>query len=93
MCHHYAASGKFQKTRQDFFHRCRIHHHGIIDSRQLLDPERNRDLRIDKFTEPIRNLPFFHLYRTDFDDFIIGGTESCGFNIKYHIAVIERLVL
>ena len=42
----------------------------VVDAGQLLDPERDRHLGIDKGAEFIRDLSIYHLDGTDLDDLV-----------------------
>ena len=62
---------KFHERRKDLVDCVRILHHRIIDRRQLLDPERDRDLRIHEFREPSGNLSVFDSDCTDLNDPVV----------------------
>ena len=82
---------KVQKLRQHNIDRLRIHHHIIGDTRKLCNLKRNRNLGIDKGTEPLHNLSLFHAHRPDLNDLVLDRAEPCRFQIKDHIGAIKGL--
>ena len=80
--HHDGAFGKVCKTRQNLFNRCRIHDHGIRDTRQFGDFKRNRHFRIYKFGKTLYNFAVFNADRTDFNDAVFCRRKTCCLQIK-----------
>ncbi len=82
-----------QEIRQDLCDRRRILDHIVADAGQLLDTERNGDLRIDKRREPVCDLAVFHPHSTDLDDPAGQIGKTCRLNIKDDIGLIQALSL
>ena len=68
MGHHHAALTEFQEFRQHILYGGRIQNHGIIDTCQLFNAERNGHFRIYKRGKTIRDLAFLHFYRANLND-------------------------
>ena len=92
MRHNHRIAAKFQKLRKNHINLRAVQNHGIINSGELLDSKGNRHVRINKGAEPVCNFPVLHLYRTDFNDFILLRRKSGGFDIKNHIGIGKTLV-
>ena len=93
MCHHDTALTKLQKLRQNHIDLRRVHDILITDTGQLLDFKRNRYIRIDESGKTIHDLTAGHLDRTDLNDPVIHGGESCGLDIEHHIILVQTLSL
>ena len=80
---HHRTLTEFQELRKDRLDiRC-IHDHRIIDAGQLLDPVRDRYLRIDKSGKTVCDHTLFDTYRTDLNDLTGQRGKSCRLDIKY----------
>ena len=84
---------ELQEIRQNFFDGRCADDHLITDTGQFFDLKGNWLLRIDKSTEPVRDLSIFHLDRTDLNDLIVDRGKSGGLKVKYYIGIIETLPL
>ena len=93
MCHHDTALTKLQKLRQNHIDLRRVHDILIPDTCQLLNFKRNGHIRIHKGGKTIHDLTAGHLYRTDLNDPVIHGGESCGLDIEHHIILVQTLSL
>ena len=91
MRHHDRSLTKLHKLRKDFFDHRSIHDHLVINACKRLDLKWDRHLRIYECTEPVHNFHAPDFYGADFNDLIFIRTESCCFQIKYHICVIQGL--
>ena len=91
MGHHHTALTKLQKFRQYFFNGRRIDHHGIIDTGQLLNTERNWHFLVDKSGKTVCDLTFFYFYSTDFNDLTGQSRETSCLNIKNNKIPIQSL--
>ena len=90
---HHRTLTEFQELRKDRLDiRC-IHDHRIIDAGQLLDPVRDRYLRIDKSGKTVCDHTLFDTYRTDLNDLTGQRGKSCRLDIKYDKFAVHRLSL
>ena len=92
MGHQGTAFTEFQKIRQDLINLWSRKHHAVVDTGQLLDPEWDRNIRVDKGAELVRDRSIYHLYRTDLDDPIGKRTKSGGLDIKHHVRIVKALI-
>ena len=90
--HHDAPLTKIDELRQNHINRRSILHHAVIDGGQLLNTERNRDLRIHECREFVRNFSMLNLHRTNLDNLVhLRGKSGC-LDIKHNVIVIDGLI-
>ena len=93
MCNHDRPFTEFHKLRKHRPNHRRIHHHTVIDSRQIFNLKRNRHLRIHKSGKTLRNLAIFHTHSADFDDLIHNRRKSGSLQVKDHKGLLQGLFL
>ena len=91
MGNHNTVLAKLHKLWQYDIHRRRCDNHIIPYRGELLNPERNRHLRIYKCGVSVHNLTTDDLHSTYFYDFILFRRKACCLYIKYHVFIIQRL--
>ena len=89
--HHDAVPAEFFKFRQNHVNGWSVFYHVVIDTGQLFNAERNGNLRIYKLRKPLRNLPVHHFNCANFNNLILHGRKSSGFNIKHHKSALKAL--
>ncbi len=68
---HNGSLTELQKFRQHRFDVRRVQNHVVVDAGQVLNPERDRDFRVDEGGKTYRqSLRFRHTDRTDLNDFV-----------------------
>ena len=91
MGHQGTILAKCQKPGQSRVNfRCR-QHHVVIDPCQLLYVERDGHIRVYKGTKLLRNSPFHHLYRADFDNMVFFRAKPGSLDVKHHIGTGKAL--
>ena len=93
MSHQYRIPDKLQKLRKHRLNLRRLHHHGIGNAGKLGNFKWNRNFRIHKGTEFVRNPSILHLHSSNFNNLILNRTKACGLQVKHHESPIQFLAL
>ena len=88
---HNGSLTELQEFRQHRFDVRRVKNHVVVDAGQILNPERDRDFRIDEGGKLIDNRSVFHTDGTDLNDFVDNRGKSRRLDIKHNVASVDVL--
>ena len=88
---HNGSLTELQEFRQHRFDVRRVKNHVVVDAGQVLNPERDRDFRVDEGGKLIDNRSVFHTDGTDLNDFVDNRGKSRRLDIKHNVASVDVL--
>ena len=91
VCYQHRIFAEFQKFRKNILNGRRVFYHIVGDPCQFCDFRGNGTLGIDENTETVNDFPVCYLYSTNFRNHFFFLGKARGFNIEYHIGIIQIL--